>query len=49
MVRKGCTFKDLEENLKNLEKFRKPGKKIQKTYGHPDKRRRISNDYPQII
>ena len=42
MVKKGCTFKNLEEILKNLEeilktwkKLRKPGKKIQKTYGQP--------------
>ena len=46
MVKKRCTFKNLEENLKKpgrnsknsktLKKFRKPGENFQKTFGHPD-------------
>ena len=39
MVKKSCTFKNLEEILKILKpwkKFRKPGENFQKTFGHPE-------------
>ena len=39
MVKKRCTFKNLEEIVKILKtwkKFRKPGENFQKTFGHPD-------------
>jgi len=45
MVKKRCTFKNLEENVeksgrisknsKTWKKFRKPGENFQKTFGHP--------------
>ena len=43
MVKKRCTFKNLEENMKNpkeviktRKKFKKLGKNFQKTFHHPD-------------
>ena len=35
MVKKRCTFKNLEEILKTWKKFRKPGENFQKFFGHP--------------
>ena len=38
MVKKRCTFKNLEEILnilKTWKKFRKPGENFQKSFGHP--------------